>query len=295
MKLTRRAFLGLSAAGICGCYFGSHVTTTAQLEKIELPVATLPKNLDGLKIAFLTDLHLGPWLSQDRCAELIAPLKDQKPDLVVLGGDYILGFEGLIGQSFHKLFLHAPHRSPYEIYSEAATLCRDIFKPRLGIYGVLGNHDRWAKPEECGKAFKDAGAKLLVNESSVIHIQQNFSLTLIGTDDFWTGSTEFPTSSFSKSHYKILLSHNPDGVPYLMNRGAKFDLALCGHTHGGQIKLPFLGAIMHNCRDARFREGHFHGEDFSVYTSRGIGSVEIPFRVNCPPEVTLITLKSLAI
>lgn len=292
MALSRRSFIGLSTAGLLAGYLGSHVTSNARIEAIDLHVNKLPPNLQGFKIAYLSDFHLGPWLTQEQCHDLILPLKEHAPDLILLGGDYILSMEGLIGGSLHSAFGRADLRTPYQIYSETVTLCRELFEPQFGIYGVLGNHDNWAQPLDCKKAFTDAGATLLVNELSTVQIQSDFTITLVGTDDFWTGNSQFPSLPSSTTHYKILLSHNPDGVQYLIDRGARFNLALCGHTHGGQIKLPFLGPVLYNCRDARLREGMFTSKDFSVYTSRGIGAVEIPLRINCPPELTLLRLIS---
>ncbi len=97
---------------------------------------------------------------------------------------------------------------------------------------------------------------------------------------------------FNENSFSILLTHNPDFSSFVLHdKNIKFNLSLSGHTHGGQIKLPIVGALGYNISDLRYKEGLVDYQETKLYTSRGLGYVELPIRINCPPEVTIITLR----
>ena len=131
---------------------------------------------------------------------------------------------------------------------------------------------------------------MLINRS--VTFKRNLeTFRIIGTDDYWTGIPRFAAAPKRESENRVLISHNPDYVSFLLeNTACEFDLALSGHTHGGQIKLPIIGALGYNVTDARFGEGLVHHKRGEVFTTRGLGVVEIPVRINCPPEVSILTL-----
>jgi hypothetical protein len=160
-----------------------------------------------------------------------------------------------------------------------------------GVFGVLGNHDRWCHPTACDDAFAAAGIPLLENAHRSLR-RGEASLVVAGVADYLTGRPEKPAFHRTPGTVGILLCHNPDFVSELLdNDGLEFDLALCGHTHGGQIRVPGLGALITNIADQRFVAGLAPVKGGFVYTSRGIGVVEIPYRIACAPEATVITLR----
>ena len=138
------------------------------------------------------------------------------------------------------------------------------------------------------------GIEILVND--VRQIRRGTSkITLVGVDDYWTGFPSVPleATKTSPQDVRVLISHNPDYASAILERTEiEFDIALCGHTHGGQIKLPLVGAPHYNVKDLRFKEGLYVHPRGLVYTTRGLGMVELPWRINCPPEVTVLELRA---
>ena len=177
-------------------------------------------------------------------------------------------------------------------YELVSSIIAEVNAPE-GIVAVYGNHDRWTIPKFCHKQFTSRQIRILINES--IELNRSGSiLRLIGVDDYWTGIPripKLPVRTKNSKEVRILISHNPDFLSPLINQRQNiFDLGLCGHTHGGQIKLPVVGALHYNIRDLRLSEGLYQNDYCSVYTTRGVGVVEIPYRVNCNPEVSILNL-----
>lgn len=138
-----------------------------------------------------------------------------------------------------------------------------------------------------------AGIQVLLNTVFPVE-RQGKRLLVLGSDDYWTGipSTSAMPDKKEPGQVRIVLSHNPDYLSHLLEKTRfEFDLGLSGHTHGGQIKLPLIGALHYNIKDQRFAEGLFSHPRAVTYTSRGIGVVGLPIRINCPPEVNVFTLK----
>jgi predicted MPP superfamily phosphohydrolase len=167
-------------------------------------------------------------------------------------------------------------------------------KAPLGQYCVLGNHDFWSGPAVTAKLAQgigQAGFRLLRNESARIEE----GLYLCGVDDYWEKSYNF-TAAMEKAPAdacRILLSHNPDVNEDVDARGETADFIISGHTHGGQIVFPFIGApFLPSAFGQKYRAGLVKDGPRYTYTTRGLGVFFVPVRLNCPPEVTLITLKT---
>lgn len=256
------------------------------VERILLRLEKLPRNLDGLKIAFLSDFHIMPSGFGVDISERAVLLANQfNPDIVVLGGD-LVHWCGAI-----------PHLIP---------VLRRL-RSRAGVFAVLGNHDhhcpwRFKKPapwggnplsiDEWKEALEQAKVKLLVNEAVPLKVN-NAQLWLVGVDDAYTKRDNLGKAleCVPENAFVILLSHSPDVVDD--SNIKRVALVLSGHTHGGQIVLPFLGPILAPCRD-KFRraQGLTKVGNTWLYVSRGI-SAGLPLRFRCPPEVTLLTLKAI--
>ncbi len=303
MKLSRRQFLfGASGCAALGLLTGRssssvmEITETPQTVYATVPIPDLPKAFDGYQIGFLSDIHLSICSPTGRLEQALALLNAEHPDLVLLGGDFIWIPDSIVSQA--ALSLQARYPCFHHYRSVANTLYSTLAKHfkqiqcRDGIFGVLGNHDGWQAPQTCIDGLREGNVTILKNEWVEI-ARGNHKLTLIGFDDYWTGMPAIPDVSQGKTdnEVRLLLAHNPDYLSALLRRTKfSFDLGLAGHTHGGQIKLPALGPISYNVYDPLFGEGLVWFQRAHVYTTRGIGEVVVPVRVNCPPEVSILRL-----
>lgn len=302
LEVTRREFLKLIGAGCAVTGIGysiPNLNTTLSgvtLEEISIKIRTLPKNFEGYRIGFLTDLHLGPRVPHDLIYDSIQLLFKAQIDLLLLGGDYIWipssSFAYLTSENKNFRGVR-PADLPKKIYAEIFRMLGEKL-PRDGMYGVLGNHDRWIDPRAALKSFAEFRTPLLINSSATIS-RGNQALTIIGTDDYLTGIPKLPTLSakLPEREARILLNHNPDFLDEALAGGNPLgiDLSIGGHTHGGQIVLPLVGALTYNISNLQYSVGlYHHPSGAQCYTSRGVGVVEIPFRINCPPEVTVFEL-----
>lgn len=299
-KLSRREFLkrfGLAGAGLLAGGLAFEASQLNGMEVVETAVSipNLPSEFQNYRIAFLTDLHLGVFISDSLIDQAVSLAIAAKPDLVLLGGDYIwvqeAAWANIYGSTASSQYTSG-NKLPIikNIFGNVARLAKRLSPPD-GIFAVLGNHDRWTSPSLCVSAFQNQGVRVLVNEVVTI-VRDQSKIELLGIDDYWTGFPEMPFKTWEAHNSKIrlLLSHNPDYPSELINRGIGFELALCGHTHGGQVQLPLLGALIKNVYDLRFFQGLVEVNSSQVYTSRGIGMVEIPVRLNCPSEVSVLSL-----
>lgn len=292
--LTRREFLKGISAGIISAPL-SALAKTGNIETTRLEVhIKQAENFTNYKIALLCDLHLGPFFPEDWFNEIHSILNSENPDLVMLGGDYINIPDNPRSKImpernslFSKMSLPKMTKAIFEILTEEL---KKISAPD-GVCGVFGNHDRWLAPQECTQSFLLNKHKFLLNQSFKIQRKKQL-LNIFGADDFWTGLPAAQPEATRKSDINILLSHNPDHPAELIKTNtAHFDLALCGHTHAGQIKVPMIGALYQNIKAEKFMEGLNFESQKQVFTSRGIGMVGIPFRLNCPPEIAILTIK----
>lgn len=303
MILTRRQFLTLAplaigtAAGLA--YTAKRDTTEIfEVNQIRVGIEDLPPSFNDYRIGFVSDIHHGVYLRDEYLADVLSAAQSAKPDLLVLGGDYSwipeTPFQGSI--TFRNNKLDSPYRyqSLEAIYHSLNSVLQTI-TPADGIVAVLGNHDHWNGAKLCISALRSGKSppRFLINET--LEIRRGDSLlSLYGIDDYWTGAPRIPTAFTVRkatNEARVVISHNPDTLSWLL-KVVHFDLGLAGHTHGGQIRLPQpLGPVVRNIEDPRFFEGLVNSGNASIYTTRGIGTVEIPYRINCPGEVTVLNLE----
>ena len=305
-QLTRRNFLkslGLTMATTLHCAGSTELayglaSTDILTETVSVKIEGLPKAFDGYKIGFLTDIHLGIWITEDSIREALDLLVSQRVDILLLGGDFIL-----VNDSSFLEQLGLIHNAKYAaiekpiatamIYESIARILSDYPNFPDGILAVVGNHDRWNMFPEFLKSFNRCpSVRVLINSETVV-ARGNEELRFFGSDDYLTGiPTRPPSAPLADGHSKrILLTHNPDYVSATISeQPPPYSLALCGHTHGGQIVLPLLGPIAAQVQDARFISGPSLVNGVNIYTSRGFGYVGLPVRLQCPPEVTVVTL-----
>jgi predicted MPP superfamily phosphohydrolase len=232
------------------------------------PPRALPR---PLVIAFASDLHAGPTTHPAIFGELARELAAAKPDVVLLGGDYVS--------------LSVRHVASLSRFFNAAAECAP-----LGAYAVIGNHDIWQGRGIVETALRSAGVRVLVNANARLPAPFE-NVSICGIDDPWTGRPS-PKGTFDgASDVRVYLMHSPDGMWHLTNE--RFDLGLAGHTHGGQIAFA-SGTPVVRPRGPLSR-GHCRGRfDFAngpVIVSRGVGCSALPLRINSDPELVVCTLR----
>ncbi|MEZ4753349.1 MAG: twin-arginine translocation signal domain-containing protein [Bdellovibrionota bacterium] len=299
--VSRRDFLkiGAGAAALTAIGALSINDTSDQIELLtsKIKIDKLPSAFQGYRIGFLSDIHLSQALPIEWLEKAVSLLKAAKIDLLILGGDYVWlpepGKEPLF-----PLTRNPDLKMPYgrELIQMAFnTVAKTIAPLKLtdGIYALWGNHDRWTSEKICKAAFDAQSIKFLKNEIKILR-RGNQSILLVGFDDYWTGIPRIP-KNIPENTCTICAAHNPDYFSQLLStKSLKFDLGIAGHTHGGQIKLPLVGATYQNISDTRLSEGLFSDQSgIQIYTSKGLGMVEFPYRINCPPEVSILELSSI--
>lgn len=274
--MVRPLLVSTALAGLAGVSIAAYARYVEprwiKLERVTIPLPAGADGLDGLKIGFLTDLHIGPFTSPERAARGIELLLSESPDLLLLGGDY-----------------HS--ESPRYLPKAAKLLGRYAGTAPLGTIGVMGNHDYAVSGEQTYEEFARHGIRLIRNES--IEIKFNgASLWIAGIDDTLLGEVD-ALSAFAmvpEDAPVLALWHEPFHAEQVAELGA-FAL-LSGHTHGGQVRIPKVGALAAPKHGKRFVKGLNAANGMPVYTSRGLGMYRPPVRLNCRPEVTLITLSA---
>ncbi len=232
----------------------------------------LPPAFDGMTIAFLTDLHCSRITPPSFLARVVDETNRLKPDLILLGGDYVTR--------------GAKYAQP------VAEVLRQLAAP-LGCYGVLGNHDCRYDPEAIRQALKQAGIVDVTNSGHWLALDGS-RIRIAGVGDLWEDEQDLGAalSGTRANDVAILLSHNPDFSMELAD--PRVGLVLSGHTHGGQIRLPGVGPVITNSKYGKhLASGLVSFGSFQLYVSRGLGTVLVPLRYQCPPEVALLTLRKV--
>ncbi len=243
---------------------------TLNITRRTVELELLPAAFEGMTVAFLSDFHCSDLTPPAFLDKAIQATNELAPDLVLLGGDYIshrTAYIGPVGEMLSRL------------------------NARFGVYAVLGNHDYWVDETAIRKML--AGARVIDITNSGRSLTLGTSrVRIAGVGDLWEDKQDLALAlgDTGESEAAILLSHNPDYAPQIQDKRVK--LVLSGHTHGGQICLPRLGALITNSKyGQRLASGLIPFGSFQLYVSRGLGTVVIPMRYNCPPEITLLTLK----
>ena len=267
--LSRRDVLkGLAAVGVSTAVGGAahgYVYERKRLSVVRetLLVSGLAPALAGLRVGFLTDLHRSDTVTHEMAAAAVELLMAETPDIIMLGGDYVTGRNRrFVSPAAEALApLHAPH----------------------GIFAVIGNHD---EERDVAPALSAKGMTVLRDARTQIRINGE-PLDIAGIR-YWTRKLEIIERVVrGASTNLVLLAHTPSRLPEAASLA--IPLVLSGHTHGGQIVLPGLGAIA--AREFPVVAGSARKNTTTIFVSRGVGTVYIPVRINCPPEVALLTLQ----
>ncbi len=295
-RLSRRGCLklgGLTAAGMAvaaaSAGYARRVAPRAlEVTTFDLHLPDLRPELDGVRIAHLSDLHASDIVSPEWIRHSVDEVNTFEPDLACLTGDFV-------------------YRSAGWARGCAAELSR--LKAPAGAFAVLGNHDLWNGADAIASALVQAGIRVLRNEGEGVRVREA-RLWIIGLEDpglsclnddrgwdemrqawaaAWKAATDV-LAGVPSTEPSLLLVHNPDFMEMMGDQPV--DLALAGHTHGGQVVLPFVGPLLlPSCFGDKYASGLVQSPGGPVYVSRGVGLIEPAMRWNCPPEAAVITLR----
>jgi len=256
----------LAGGAVARVFYQCGLQGRLRVTRHELKVGGLP---EPLVLAFASDFHAGPTTHPELFDTLVAEVNACRPDVLLLGGDYV---------EFRTQYL--------EILSARLARCR----PRFGTYAVLGNHDVWADTDQIAPQLAAVGIEVLVNRNSSLPPPFN-DVSICGIDDPWVGLPDVEAAFSGASQIRVFLSHSPDGLHLIGNE--TFEVAFSGHTHGGQVALPDGTAIINagGPLSKKYGRGRFEiAGNGPLIVSRGVGCSNLPVRINSDPELIVCTL-----
>lgn len=240
-----------------------------RLARRTITLPNLPPMFRGMTLAFISDVHHGPFVPLAYVRDIVEIANSLEPDLVLLTGDYV---------------------SRHPRYIEPGIEALGKLKARIGRFAVLGNHDHWEGAPAVRHALAEAGISLTDNMGFWLD-RQGDRLRICGVGDLWTDRQD-PQSALGDATTHdavIMLSHNPDYAETIRDR--RVGLILSGHTHGGQVVMPGFGApIVPSRYGQKYLHGLVQGPSCQVFITRGAGTVGPPVRFLCRPEIVQITL-----
>jgi uncharacterized protein len=266
-----KAALGGAFAGAGGLFYAYALESTwVEVTKMRLRLSRLAPGFPSYRVVHVSDLHLDDRTELGYLTELVRLINEQEPDLIAFTGDFVT---------------FAPERFASGL---ATTLSR--LEARDGVFAVLGNHDHLACPEVVSSAIRGGGAMLLPNEVRTL-TRAGFPLHVCGVDDAWEGRPrlERVLARLPDDGAALLLVHEPDFADTSSTSG-RFDLQLSGHSHGGQVRFPLVGAPVLPMYARRYPMGLYRVGDMLLYTNRGLGMLPPRFRFSCRPEITVLDL-----
>jgi predicted MPP superfamily phosphohydrolase len=275
--LTRRTFLRVAVGSAAGLAFYAGEISRHELEVVDLTIRLprLPDPFAGMKIVQISDFHFEEFTEAAFLERVVRRVNELAPDLVVLTGDFV---------STKPL----PRRFGARMAYHCAEILGQIACPLR--YAVLGNHDALVGAPAVIDALRTNSIPVLANNYVPLE-RDGRRIWLAGIRDVLEQRPDLNAAlpADSDSGPVILLAHEPDFADHAVRH--RVDLVLSGHTHGGQIRLPFLPPLLLPQMGKKYVHGHFRLNDgLQLYVNRGIGAVNLPFRFRCPPEITVITL-----
>jgi len=282
-KLSRRDFLKLlksvgsiAFTSFAGTYYATEFEPSwIEVSQVEILLGSLPKAFDGYRILQISDIHIGGWMDRERLAEVVELALAQKPDLVLATGDYVIG--------------HFWSRELDVAAQEFIEVMQPLTQAHQ-VIGVMGNHDHWTDAARTREMLKQTGILELKND--IHRIDRNGeSLYIAGLDDVMERKhhLEEVEAKLPQGAHAILLAHEPDYATVTSETG-RFMLQLSGHSHGGQVVIPFIGPPVLPRWGRKYPAGLYRLAGMWLYTNRGVGMTSPFVRINCRPEITVFTL-----
>jgi predicted MPP superfamily phosphohydrolase len=277
--VTRRAFLkaGVLAVGGLAVYAGELERHWIDVHQVSIRLKNLPEAFRGFRIAHVADFHYGEYSEPTFIRSVVRRVNALRPDLIALTGDFISS-----GPMVRRISV------------DFAYHCADLLG-RLECaqkFAVMGNHDVLVSRADVTDALVSKDIPVLHNQAIPIE-KDGTRVWLAGVADVSSGkeadlNAAIPQGRIRASEPLILMAHEPDYADRVIGSGV--DLMLSGHTHGGQVRIPFMPPVNLPPMGKKYVEGLFFLGDLQLYVTRGIGTVGVPFRFRCPPEITVITL-----
>jgi predicted MPP superfamily phosphohydrolase len=278
--MTRRAFIGAGSATAAGLALYSGTRGRHELELLErtFPIRNLPGPFHNFSFIQISDIHFEEYTEAWFLEEVVRKVNELNPELVLITGDFIS---------------HGP--MPFSFAWRAAGVCAEILSTLKAPlrFGVLGNHDVVAGAGHVIAPLEAHGIPVLVDSYFPL-TRGGDTLWICGSNDAGVRHPDLNMAvpPFTNGAPVILMCHEPDYADHVVRhpRFPAIDLMLSGHTHGGQVRLPIVGPLILPPMGQKYIEGRFHFGHMQLYVNRGIGAVGVPFRLNCPSEITKITL-----
>ncbi|AST91574.1 metallophosphoesterase [Sutcliffiella cohnii] len=234
----------------------------------------IPKSFSNMKIVQFSDTHVGHSFTEEDLVEVVNKINKEKPDIVFFTGD-------LMDDPLH-----------YERAEDLIAILKKINAP-YGKFSIYGNHDHGGYGTEIYEEIMNkADFKLLKNENVYIEAINSEKIYIAGVDDLMLGRPSFTEAldNIPSENFTILLVHEPD-IADEISRQFRVQLQLSGHTHGGQVQIPFVGPIITPPLGSKYVEGFFYINDLTLYVNRGLGTTRQPYRFFAPPEITVFSLQ----
>ncbi|MDQ1003910.1 putative MPP superfamily phosphohydrolase [Neobacillus niacini] len=276
MKRTFGTFLTVLGLGSGGYFYANRVEPSLlEINKLEIKHSLIPTSFNGIKIVQFSDTHLGFHYNVNQFKKLVERINQLEPDLIFFTGD----------------LLDEPNK--YDEINKVALILQQL-NATIGKYCIYGNHDHGGYGSEIYRNLMElSNFTVLLNESLLIKQTDGSSISLLGIDDRMLGRPDLKTAmkQVPEDSFKLLLSHAPDVADEALSYGIHWQLS--GHSHGGQVKIPFVGALVIPPFAQNYPEGLYSiGENnpLSLYVNRGIGTTRLPFRFMAKPELTVFTL-----
>jgi predicted MPP superfamily phosphohydrolase len=276
LGLTRREFLrwaGAAAAvgvGVPAAYGNLFEAWAYEVTETVIKIKDLPERFEGFRIAQVSDVHHSRLVSLEEVRRVVALANEAGADMVALTGDYT---------------------TDYKEYVEPCAEALAELKAPEGVWAVLGNHDHRTDGRLTREALRRRGIEVLTNQNTELRRGADV-LQLAGVDDWGWGKADFERAmrGVDKSRPSLLLSHEPMALDVPETHGVS--LILSGHTHGGQINLPLVGApAAYVWEHLKYLRGSYESDGTQLYVSRGTGVIGVPVRLGAPPEVAVIRLE----
>ncbi|HBJ1651594.1 UNVERIFIED_ORG: DNA repair exonuclease [Clostridium botulinum] len=280
-KILKRIFITIILIpAICFGIFAYSIYVEPNLlsvKNIEINNSSNIKNEDTIKIAQISDIHLGEYYAIDKLEKLVNKVNSQNADIIVFTGDL---FDNV---------------SKFEDTSKVAPILKKL-NSNIGKYAIYGNHDYGGGAKNIYKnVMEDSGFKILVNEQANVKLDSGKTMSILGLDDALLGNpdVEKTARNIKGSNYNLLLLHEPDLSDKFVSYN--IDLILAGHSHGGQVKIPFLGEIVTPPLAEKYKDGLYNlntKRNTQLYVNSGIGNTKVPFRFMNVPEVSIFEIKA---
>lgn len=271
--MNRRGFLNCALFGGAAVLAASYTVfverNIVQVNRYNIPIAGLPSSFHGFTLAHLTDLHFGFLVSGSFIEKIVRRTNKLGADLIVCTGDYV-------------------HRRNTTVEIDEVWPILSKLRAKYGVYSVLGNHDHWADTDrslywldKTGQNIRHAGKAIYRGRDRIF---------IGGAGDYWNDDLKIDQAfrDSGENDCRILLAHNPDSID--SHFSTTLSLVLCGHTHGGQVVIPFVGPPVLPVKNKRYSSGLIMTPKAPVFISRGIGWAIYPVRFNCFPEIALLEL-----